>query len=395
MRDSVRARSLVAVEREGALLALRPLVVGPVGARDEEEVRLAVAVVVQHGDAAAHRLGHPLLSARAVDVREIDAHRRGLLGERDRGRRRDGRRLRSDGDFLAAATGEREAEKAWRFAAGASREGSLAAIRVGQSAARAATDCLHGCRYGAASSTGTSARSSPDPPRPVSSSRPGRPGELRSSSRPGGRTPRRTAAFLTPRRTAALLTPRRTAALLTPRRTTALLTLRRTTALLTARRATALRTTARRSPAPLRARRRATLLTVRRSRLRATFFRTPRPPTALLATRLTLRTLRTALRTRLLATLFLIAIVGSPCLGSGGGIGPGRRPKFSPGVSHRAALVSGAVFVPASPDDALRFHPRTRRSSVSPKSLIDHARGRDSAIDGIGLGRPVAINLYP
>jgi len=47
--------------------------------------------------------------------------------------------------------------------------------------------------------------------------------------------------------------------------------------------------------------------------------------------------------------------------------------RISPGISRRAALVSEAVFAPGSLDELLRLYPKTRRSSVSPKSLIDHA----------------------
>ena len=60
---AVRVVALVAVEREGGLLGRRSLVPRPEGARDEEEVGPGVAVVVEHGRPAAHRLGHPLLAA--------------------------------------------------------------------------------------------------------------------------------------------------------------------------------------------------------------------------------------------------------------------------------------------------------------------------------------------
>ncbi len=128
------------------------------------------------------------------------------------------------------------------------------------------------------------------------------------------RTTRRAPVLFTARRTrarpAAFRTRRRTAAFLTVRRTLA-----RPTALRTPRRATAFRTTTRRRLAPLRARRRETLLAIRRSRPRATAPRTPPLVTALFATRLALRTLRTALRSLLLATprLKVFLIVGPPC----------------------------------------------------------------------------------
>ena len=128
------------------------------------------------------------------------------------------------------------------------------------------------------------------------------------------RTTRRAPVLFTARRTLARpaafrTTRRRTAAFLTVRRTLA-----RATALRTPRRAMAFRTTTRRSLAPFRARRRETLLAIRRSRPRATAPRTPPLVTALFATRLILRTLRTALRSLLLTTprLTVFLIVGPP-----------------------------------------------------------------------------------
>ena len=55
---------------------------------DEEEVLVAVAVVVEEGDARAHRLGQELLARRAVGVDERDAGLLGDVDELDVGQRR-------------------------------------------------------------------------------------------------------------------------------------------------------------------------------------------------------------------------------------------------------------------------------------------------------------------
>ena len=59
----------------------------PAGAVHEEEVGPAVPVVVEHDDAAAHGLGHPLLSESARGVDEVDPRGRRDVRETDRGRR--------------------------------------------------------------------------------------------------------------------------------------------------------------------------------------------------------------------------------------------------------------------------------------------------------------------
>ena len=168
----------------------------------------------------------------------------------------------------------------------------------------AATDCIHvdAMRF---SSTGTWASSTPFRPRPVFFRGPddaASPGPLHGAADPGAtrRLPHDAAThggFLD-----GAAHPARTA-------------------LRTPRRATAFRTTTRRSLAPFRARRRETLLAIRRSRPRATAPRTPRLVAALFATRLTLRTLRTTLRTLLFATprLTVFAIVASFLLRVQGG----------------------------------------------------------------------------
>src|SRR5262249_10930991 len=94
---------------------LRARVSWPVGAGDEEQVGPAVAVVVEDGDAAAHRLGHPLVAFRAVDVREVDPAGGGLLLEPQNGRRRSprGEARRLDGlRLFLAAPGEEAGDEA-------------------------------------------------------------------------------------------------------------------------------------------------------------------------------------------------------------------------------------------------------------------------------------------
>ncbi len=173
---------LVAVECERGLLGgLRAPLFRPESARDEEEVRLSVGIVVEHRDASAHRLRHPLLAARAVDVREVDPERRGLLGEGDRGRGcRSGRRRRRDGGMLGPAAAERETQNAGddgRAPHGGefSRDPREAICRP------AATDCIH-LEARRLSSTGTWASPTRGRPRPLFSGRPVGP---RSASRPG------------------------------------------------------------------------------------------------------------------------------------------------------------------------------------------------------------------
>ena len=70
--------AVVAVEGLGGCRL--DLVAGPVRRVDEEQVLVAVAVVVEERDARAHRLGQELLAERAVVVDEGDA---GLLGDVD------------------------------------------------------------------------------------------------------------------------------------------------------------------------------------------------------------------------------------------------------------------------------------------------------------------------
>ena len=65
---------------------------------DQQEVRIAVSVVVEEGDAAAHRFRQQALAVGAVLVREADAGKLGNVGEVDGGdvcprlRRRGGAR---------------------------------------------------------------------------------------------------------------------------------------------------------------------------------------------------------------------------------------------------------------------------------------------------------------
>ena len=72
--------SLAVVAIEGLGRRRLDLVAGPVRRVDEEQVLVAVAVVVEEGDARAHRLGQELLAEGAVVVDECDA---GLLGDVD------------------------------------------------------------------------------------------------------------------------------------------------------------------------------------------------------------------------------------------------------------------------------------------------------------------------
>ena len=72
------ALAVVAVEGLGGRRL--DLVAGPVGRIDEEQVLVAVAVVVEERDARAHRLGQELLAQGAVVVHEVDA---GVLGDVD------------------------------------------------------------------------------------------------------------------------------------------------------------------------------------------------------------------------------------------------------------------------------------------------------------------------
>ena len=66
---------LAVVAIEGLGRRRLDLVAGPVRRVDEEEVLVAVAVVVEERDARAHRLGQELLAAGAVGVDERDARR--------------------------------------------------------------------------------------------------------------------------------------------------------------------------------------------------------------------------------------------------------------------------------------------------------------------------------
>ena len=61
-------------------------------ALDEEDVEVAVVVVVEQRDAGAHHLGQVVLAGRAVDVREHEARRGGRLDEERFGGRRRRRR---------------------------------------------------------------------------------------------------------------------------------------------------------------------------------------------------------------------------------------------------------------------------------------------------------------
>ena len=108
--EAVGAGALVPVEGEGRRLVLRARIARPEGARNEEEVGPAVAVVVEDGDAAPHRLRHPLLAASAVDVREVNPHRLRLLLEARRGNGSRPRRKRRRGlhRLLFPARGQRE-----------------------------------------------------------------------------------------------------------------------------------------------------------------------------------------------------------------------------------------------------------------------------------------------
>ena len=72
--------SLAVVAVEGLGGRRLDLVAGPVRRVDEEQVLVAVAVVVEEGDARAHGLGQELLAKRAVVVDERDA---GVLGDVD------------------------------------------------------------------------------------------------------------------------------------------------------------------------------------------------------------------------------------------------------------------------------------------------------------------------
>jgi hypothetical protein len=74
------AASAIAVQGRRGSAAGGWRIAGPRAAVDEEEVRLAVAVEVEHRDAGAHRFGQEFLAGGAVEVREADA---GLLGDID------------------------------------------------------------------------------------------------------------------------------------------------------------------------------------------------------------------------------------------------------------------------------------------------------------------------
>ncbi len=70
---------------------LRPLVPRPVGGAHEQQVGVAVPVVVEDRHPAAHGLGQELLAVGAVVVDEGDARGRGDVGEGQGGWRRDAR----------------------------------------------------------------------------------------------------------------------------------------------------------------------------------------------------------------------------------------------------------------------------------------------------------------
>ena len=57
--------AVIVVEVHRRRLGIRRDVAGPVRAVDEEQVGLAVIIVVKKGDAPAHRLGQQLLAERA------------------------------------------------------------------------------------------------------------------------------------------------------------------------------------------------------------------------------------------------------------------------------------------------------------------------------------------
>ena len=76
--------SLAVVAIEGLGRRGLDLVAGPVRRVDEEQVLVAVAVVVEEGDARAHRLGQELVAEGAVVVHERDARVLGDVDELDR-----------------------------------------------------------------------------------------------------------------------------------------------------------------------------------------------------------------------------------------------------------------------------------------------------------------------
>ena len=82
--ELVAAKVLVQDHRRQRLLGV---VAGKQAGLDEQDVGLAVAVVIEDRDAAAHRLGEQLAAGRTVHVPERDARVGRDVGELDRGHR--------------------------------------------------------------------------------------------------------------------------------------------------------------------------------------------------------------------------------------------------------------------------------------------------------------------